>query len=204
MTIIILCLSFSISPSTLEEGVFSWNTKMESGRMGAQPPCTPSHKTKWGRKRKTREKEGVPALSKWDPARACVSVFACACRGERRERARWCVRDVSLNFVLNQRRSEAGPSAAYGRALRKGARLCITPPWDVCWTHVRAHAFAFWISQPSLLLWTAEGCLSHCVPLHRSDCSAAAADKLLWPGVHTMWTFYFISFKNNIVSLPSI
>lgn len=101
---------------------------MESGRMGAQPPCTPLTKQNGGeRGRQERRREFLLCLNEIQ----CVCVRVCMlgerARG-RRERARWCVRDVSLNFVLNQRRSEAGPSAAYRRAARKGARLYITLP----------------------------------------------------------------------------
>lgn len=96
---------------------------MESGRMGAQPPCTPLTKQNGGeRGRQERRREFLLCLNEIQ----CVCVRVCMLGV--RERARWCVRDVSLNFVLNQRRKEAGPSAAYRRAARKGARLCITLP----------------------------------------------------------------------------
>lgn len=121
-------LPFILSSSFFPwRGCVSWNKKMESGRMGAQPTCTPLTKQNGGeRGRQERRREFLLCLNEIQ----CVCVRVCML-GERasgRERARWCVRDVSLNFVLNQWRSEAGPSAAYRRAPRKGARLYITLP----------------------------------------------------------------------------
>lgn len=105
---------------------------MESGRIGAQPPCTPLTKQNGGeRGRQERRREFLLCLNEIQ----CVCIRVCMLVRWRSGRACGagartvvCTCDVSLNFVLNQRRSEAGPSTAYRRAARKGARLYITLP----------------------------------------------------------------------------
>ena len=118
---------------------------MESGQgPGLRAPLS---KYKMGEKEEDEREGGVPALSKWEPA--CVSVCVHG------------VCDVSLDFVLNWWGTGRDQQQPIGKQQGKG-------PVSNTHTHTHTHSAGAsppWISFPGLLLWTAEGRMSHCAPL---------------------------------------